>query len=271
MESRSSREMLSHDLFGGSGPLTALNDVPSYPAKMMKVKVRATRERFFCSFVTVARHSLSLFFSRKDTASHPPLPLPLLTHAKVSTPTDSLPVSHPLRKYNVPPRTLMCSSCQKSRANMRYNPCGHVVVCDSCNPGIGGWCTWCNLTIQGFKAEVIVDSRPLLAVTRPNSEKVSIPSLLYGSSLGAGSSDPVVSDSFLNTPSQGYSDGYSAETYGVSSYTSATKSKENGGRNRLAYLKQSRKSGAMKRANDLERRVKGFRIPNAWDVYKDER
>ena len=46
MESRSSRDMLSHDLFGGSGPLTALNDVPSYPAKMMKVKVRATRERY---------------------------------------------------------------------------------------------------------------------------------------------------------------------------------------------------------------------------------
>jgi hypothetical protein len=27
----------------------------------------------------------------------------------------------------------------------------------------------------------------------------------------------------------------------------------------------------MKRANDLERRVKGFRIPDAWDVHRDDR
>ncbi|GMH76847.1 hypothetical protein TrRE_jg2025 [Triparma retinervis] len=150
------RSSFTHSLFGGSGTVIALNDVPSYPAKMMKVKV--------------------------------------------STPADSLPVSHPLRMYNVPPRTLMCSSCQKSRAVVRYNPCGHVVVCSSCNPGIGGWCTWCNLTIQGFKIETPDDSRSPLATTRPTNEN----------------------------------------------------------------------SGGMKCANDLERRVKGFRIPDEWDVYKDE-
>lgn len=104
-----------------------------------------------------------------------------------------------------------------------------------------------------------------LITVRPNNE-LKTPSLLYAPEndyTRVHANDYSDLDTYVPPPT--------TDVYGNPMSSVRRIEKEKGGRNRIAYLKQNRSAGGMKVANDLERRVKGFRIPDTWSVYKDER